>query len=125
MVQISQHKESSMRPINMVRSKESKDMEPIVEAYIRGRQVPKAYVDGGAQICVMSEQLMNQLGLEVSGPSTFREKLANNVTVKCLGVIHDVKVKVCGIEVAVDTYVMPSKGDGYPIILGRPWLMAM
>ena len=68
---------------------------------------------------------MNQLGLEVSGPSTFRAKLVNNVTIKCLGVIHDVKVKGCGIEAVVDTYVMPSKGEGYPIILGRPWLMAM
>lgn len=56
---------------------------------------------------------MNQLGLEVSGPSTFRKKLANNVTVKCLGVIHDVNMKVCGIEVAMDTYVMRVKGDGH------------
>ncbi len=67
---------SSMRPINMVRSKEAKDMEPIVEAYVKGRRIPKAYVDGGAQICVMSERLMNQLGLDVSGPSTFRAKLS-------------------------------------------------
>ena len=42
------------------------------------------------------------------------------VTVKCLGVIHDMKVKVCGVELANDMYVMPSKGEGYPIILGRP-----
>ena len=64
--------------------------------------------------------MMNQLGLKVSGPSTYKAKLANNVIVNCLGVIHDVKVKVCGVEVANDMYVMPSKGEGYPIILGRP-----
>ena len=69
--------------------------------------------------------MMNQLGLEVSGSSTYKAKLANNVTVKCLGVLHDVKVRVCDIEVANDMYVMPSKGEGYPIILGRPWLIAM
>ena len=51
--------------------------------------------------------------------------MANNAIVKCLGVIHDVKVKICGKEVANDMYVMPSKGEGYPIILGRPWLIAM
>ena len=73
----------------------------------------------------MSERMMNQLGLEVSGPSTNKAKLADNVAVKCLWVIHDVKVKVYGIEVANDMYVMPSKGEGYPIILGRPWLIAM
>ncbi|MCO5550091.1 hypothetical protein L7F22_003570 [Adiantum nelumboides] len=33
--------------------------------------------------------------------------------------------KAFNIEVNVDIYVMPSKGEGYPIILGRPWLMAM
>ena len=64
--------------------------------------------------------MMNQLGLEVSGPSTYKEKPANNVTVKCLGIIHDVKIRVCGIEVANDMYVMPSKGEGYQIILGKP-----
>ena len=69
--------------------------------------------------------MMNQLGQEVSGPSTYVEKLANNVTVKFLGVIHDVKVRVCGVEEANDMYVMPSKGEGYPIILGKPWLIAM
>ena len=68
---------------------------------------------------------MNQLGMEVSGPSTCRAKLANNITIKCVGVINDVKIKVCGVEVAVDVQVMPSKGEGYPVILGRPWLIAM
>ena len=51
--------------------------------------------------------------------------MTNIVSVKCLGVINDVKVKACGIEVVVDTYVMLSKGDDYPIILRRPSLMAM
>ena len=103
----------------MVGSKKLVHVEPIGEAQIKGKRIGQAYVDGGAQIYVMSEQMMNQLGLEVSGPSTYKKaKLANNVTVKCLGVIHDVKVKVCGIEVANDMYVMPSKGEGYPIILG-------
>ena len=72
-------------------------MELIIEAYIKGKRISKANVDGGAQICVMSERLMNQLGMEVSGPSTYREKLANNVIVKCVGVINDVKIKVCGV----------------------------
>ncbi|MCO5594992.1 hypothetical protein L7F22_049029 [Adiantum nelumboides] len=51
--------------------------------------------------------------------------MANNSKVKCLGVINGLKIKVCEIEVEVDVYVMPTKGEGYPIILGRPWLMAM
>ena len=106
-------------------SKKIIDVEPIVEAHINGQCIDKACVYGEAQICVMSERMINQLGLEVSGPSTYKAKLANNVTAKCLRVIHDVKVRVCGIEVATNMYVMLSKGEGYPIILGRPWLIAM
>ena len=30
-----------------------------------------------------------------------------------------------GTEVMVDVFVMPTKGEGYSMILGRPWLMAM
>ena len=51
--------------------------------------------------------------------------MANNVAVKCVGVCRNIKVTVCSIKVAVDMYVIPAKGEGYPIILGRPWLMAM
>ena len=68
---------------------------------------------------------MNQLGVEVSGPSTYNARLTNSIIVKCVGVINNVKIKVCGVEVAVYVYIMPSKGEGYPIILGRPWLIAM
>ena len=51
--------------------------------------------------------------------------MANNVSVKCVGVCRKVKITVCAIKVAVDMYVIPAKGEGYPIILGRPWLIAM
>ena len=101
------------------------DVLPIVEAHIKGQRITKVLVDGGAQICVMSEKTMHRLGLEVSGSSDFKAKMANNVFVKCLGVINNVKIFVCGVQVAVDIYVMPAKGEGYPVILGRPWLIAM
>ena len=61
----------------------------------------------------------------MQGKSEFKAKMANNVSVKCVGVCRKVKITVCSIKVAVDMYVIPSKGEGYPIILGRPWLIAM
>ena len=73
----------------------------------------------------MSEKTMHHLGLEVHGKSEFKAKMANNVSVKCVGVCKEIKVTVCGIKVAMDMYVIPEKGEGYPIILGRPWLIAM
>ena len=47
-------RKGKVRPINLVGSKKLADVEPIVEAHIKGQRIGKAYVDGGAQICVMS-----------------------------------------------------------------------
>ncbi|MCO5613483.1 hypothetical protein L7F22_067760 [Adiantum nelumboides] len=65
-------------------------------AYVKEKRVSNVYVDGGAQICDMIEQTMHHLGLKVNAPAPCTTKMANN-----------------------------AKGEGYPIILGRPWLMAM
>ena len=40
------------------------DVDPILEAQIKGQCIGKAYVVDGAQICVMRKCMMNQLGLE-------------------------------------------------------------
>ena len=76
-------------------------------------------------MCVMIERLMDCLGLEVDYPSPCKVTLANNSSIKCLGIVENVKVIVCLIEVEVDMYVIASRGEGYPIILGRPWLIAV
>ncbi|MCO5601685.1 hypothetical protein L7F22_055808 [Adiantum nelumboides] len=86
------------KAMGLVSGRNLQDITPVLNAYVKGQRVSNFYVDGGAQICVMTEQTMHRLGL---------------------------KIKVCEIEVEVDVYVMPTKGEGYPIILGRPWLMAM
>ena len=84
------------------------DVLPVLDAYLKGQRIRKVYVDGGAQVCVMSEKTMHQLGLEVQGKSEFKAKMANNVAVKCVGVCRNVKITVCGIKVAVDMYVIQS-----------------
>ena len=72
---------------------------------------------------------MHCLGLEVDGSAPCKTKMANNTNVRCVGVIKALKVKTLGTKVIVDVFVMPTKGEGYPMILpmilGRPWLMAM
>ena len=70
----------------MLDAQKRKDVLPIMEAYIKGQHVSKVYVDGGAQVCIMSEKMMDQLGLKVSGKLEFKAKLANNVSAKCVGV---------------------------------------
>lgn len=101
------------------------DVLPVLDAYLKGQRIRRVFVDAGAQVCVMTKKTMHQVGLEVQGKSEFKAKMANNVAVKCVGFCRNVKITVCGVKVAVDMYVIPAKREGYPIILGRPWLMAM
>ncbi|MCO5604261.1 hypothetical protein L7F22_058425 [Adiantum nelumboides] len=113
------------KAMGLVSGRSLKDIVPVVDAYVKGQCISNVYVDGGAQICVMSEHVFHCLGLKISAPTPYKAKMANNVKVKCLGIVNGVRVKVYEVEVEVDVYVMPTKGEGYPIILGRPWLMAM
>ncbi|MCO5596828.1 hypothetical protein L7F22_050898 [Adiantum nelumboides] len=106
-----------------MKSNTLKDIEPIVDAYIKGKRVSNVYVDGGAQMCVITERTMHRLGLGITEPSDCHAKLANNSKVKCLEIIKDVHIIVLDVSAKVDFYVMPSKGEGYPLILGRTWLM--
>ena len=100
--------------MGFVETKKESDVLPFLEAYIKGQRICKVYVDGGAQVCVMRKKTMHHLGLEVHGKSEFKAKMANNVSIKCVGVCKGIKVIVCGIKVAVDMYVIPAKGEGYP-----------
>ncbi|MCO5611132.1 hypothetical protein L7F22_065382 [Adiantum nelumboides] len=101
------------------------DVLPVFDAWIHGRRVNKAYMDGGAQVCVMIEETMQQLGLELTGKSMFSVKMANSSRVKCLGVIHDLEINVLGQWAVMDIHIIHAKLGAYPVILGRPWLIAM
>ncbi|MCO5570538.1 hypothetical protein L7F22_024261 [Adiantum nelumboides] len=74
-------------------------------------------------MCVIFERTIHRLRLSIIEPSDCHAKLANNSKVKCLGIIKDVHITVLDVSAKVDFYVMPSKGEGYPLIVGRPWLM--
>ena len=55
---------SKKKEMRLIKTSDSKDVSPIVDAWIKGHKVSKVYVDGGAQMCVMIKRKMDQLGLE-------------------------------------------------------------
>ncbi|MCO5563370.1 hypothetical protein L7F22_017011 [Adiantum nelumboides] len=116
-------KKRKEKVVKSIKSNTPKDIDPIVDAYIKVKRVSNVYVDGGAQMCVITERTMHRLGLSITEPSDCHAKLANNSKVKCLGIIKDVHITILDVSAKVDFYVMPSKGEGYPRILGRPWFM--
>ena len=60
------------KTINLTRENLNVDTVLLMEAHIKEKRVSKVYVAGVVHMCVMSEELMHRLGLEVTGPSLFK-----------------------------------------------------
>ncbi|MCO5557604.1 hypothetical protein L7F22_011170 [Adiantum nelumboides] len=104
---------------------EMEDIVPTIDCFIKGTLVRKRLVDGGAQICIMTEATMHRLNLKIHKTPEVRVKMTDNSKAKCLGMVRDVRVDALWVKQELDFYIMSSKGNGYPLILGRPWLIKM
>lgn len=71
---------------------------PTLNCYIKGKLIQKALIDGGAQICIMTEQVMHKLGLRIHEVPIVKVKMADNSKAQCLGVITRVRVETLGIK---------------------------
>ena len=101
-----------------IETKPKEDVLPILKAYMKGQRIHKVYVDGGAQVFVMSEKMMHCLSLEIQWKSKAKAKMENNVSIKCVGVYKGVKITVCGVKVATNMYVIPARGGELSYHLG-------
>ena len=104
---------------------ELSDICPVVDVWHKRKSLGQGYVDGGAQICVITQTCVEKMGLIVAGVSGFRIRLANHQKVKCLGVVKSLEIEAYGVKTMCDFHVMPAGLGAYPIILGRPWLRAV
>ncbi|MCO5592621.1 hypothetical protein L7F22_046624 [Adiantum nelumboides] len=104
---------------------EMEDIVPTIDCFIKGTLVQKGLVDGGAKICIMTEATMHRLNLKIHKTPEVQVKMADNSKAKCLGMVRDVRVHALGVKQELDFHIMSSKGNGYPLILGRPWLIKM
>ena len=69
--------------------KDLEDICPEVEAWHKGKNLGKAYIDGGAQVSVITHACVEQFGLKIVGNSGFHIRMANHQKIKCLGVVEE------------------------------------
>ena len=99
----------------MLRVGHPADINPIIDIIMGKSSKMQAYVDGGAQVCVMTEATCKEIGAEVTAAkAAIHMRMANHKRVKCLGIAQDVRVRVLGIDCMVDFYVMRAKENAYP-----------
>lgn len=118
-------KEPKRGSVTIMSIEELEDICPKAEAWRKGRNMADAYVDRGAQVCVITHACVEKFGLKVAGSSGFRIRMANHQKVKCLGIVKDLEIEVFNVKTLVNCHVMPASLGAFPIILGRPWLRAV
>ena len=118
-------REPARGSVRVLAMEELADINPIVEAWHKGKSLGEAYLDGGAQICVITQSCVEQFGLTITGNSGFKIRLANHQKVKCLGMVKNLELEVFSVKALVNFHVMPAGLGAFPIILGRPWLRAV
>ncbi|MCO5555449.1 hypothetical protein L7F22_008994 [Adiantum nelumboides] len=118
-------KEPKHGQVRVLAMGELPDICPVVNGWHKGVGMGEAYIDGGAQVCVITQSCVERLGLITCGSSGFRIRLANHAKVKCLGLIKNLEVEVFSVKAMVNFHVMPAGLGAFPLILGRPWLRAV
>ena len=118
-------REPEMGSVRVLAIHELPDICPIVDVWHKRKSLGQGYVDGGAQICVITQSCVEKMGLAMTGVSGFCIRLANHQKVKCVCMVKSLEVEAYAVKTLVDFHVMPAGLGAYPIILGRPWLRAI
>jgi len=98
---------------------------PEVDVHINGIIVPHTLIDLEAAINVLTKETMLNLNLQGAlRKTTTVLQLADKSTIALEGVVEDVTVSIDSWEYPTDFLVLQpkTKFNGYPLILGRPWL---
>ena len=98
---------------------------PIVDVHIGGVIVPNTLINLGAAINIMTKETMLKLNLQGTlRKTTIVLQLADRSTVTQEGIVEDIMVTIDSWEYPTDFLVLQQKTkfNGYPLILGRPWL---
>jgi hypothetical protein len=81
----------------------------------------RTLIDGGAAKTCMSQELVNQLGIQIDSPSQSIFTLGNSTKQRGLGIIYDVPIQAGGVlTIPGSIEVLPATPT--PLIIGNNWL---
>ena len=98
---------------------------PVLDVHIDGVIVPNTLIDLGATINIITKETMLKLNLQGTlRKTTTVLQLADRSTVTSEGIVEDVMVTIDSWEYPTYFIILQlkTKFNGYPPILGRPWL---
>lgn len=112
--------EEARRPIVV-----SRESYPLTCIYpeINSSGIEEALLDGGSQICSMSEESARRLNISWDPTVQIYLQSANASTAKTLGLARNVLINISGISAYVQLHVVPK--TAYKVLLGRPFDVLM
>ena len=96
-----QEKESKVQTANMFPNSEF----PTITVQIHHHSIHGVQLDGGVAVILMSDQMMQDLGLTNMEPTDTVLRVADQRHVRPLGILHNVQTMVAGLEFYV-TYLV-------------------
>ena len=111
--------------VSILQVKERKDIRPTIPVTIKGYLIKDALVDSGARINLISETVINRIGIPICKTSSTKVAIADGGLVPCLGIVEDVIIECFGVCISMDFHVIPLKGPSYSFVLRRPWMQEL
>ncbi len=96
----------------------------VIQIQIGKNIIKNVLLDGGSRVNIIIEQLRLKLGLLKLKPTPYNLKMADQTTIKLVGLIKDMKIYVHGIPYITTFNVLYNSvvDSSYSMLLGKPWL---
>jgi hypothetical protein len=96
----------------------------IIQIQVGKNTIEDVLLDGGFKVNIITEQLRLKLGLLKPKLAPYNLRMANQTTIKPMGLIRDLKIYVHDIPYITTFIVLQTSvvDSSYSMLLGRPWL---
>ena len=84
--------------VGIMRVEDRKDIRPIIPVSIKGVHIKDALGDSGARVSLISEFVVNKVGIPISRSSSTRVVVVDSGVVHCTSIVEDVFIKCFGIR---------------------------